>query len=189
MFVSICFRLEQTVWTSIPYCQLDGFLDCRWVLSLLDVKFLLWYSDHLNEACFFSIAGFWMSMLQRRSSYLAKFAEAFPSKLDRRSTFLSQLNTCKEYRRKALRSRVIFFCVRVLPLVQACLGCLSAFECRCALKWVLRHFSFYQPQTNWNTWHVVQQCVSSVLELIAKSLDAWRTRQYDYYQKVLNGIL
>lgn len=35
----------------------------------------------------------------------------------------------------------------------------------------------------------VQQCVSSVLELIAKSLDAWRTRQYDYYQKVLNGIL
>lgn len=37
--------------------------------------------------------------------------------------------------------------------------------------------------------HAVQQCVSSVLELIAKSLDAWRTRQYDYYQKVLNGIL
>ncbi|XP_024378951.1 phosphatidylinositol 4-kinase beta 1 isoform X2 [Physcomitrium patens] len=34
-----------------------------------------------------------------------------------------------------------------------------------------------------------EQCVSSVLELIAKSLDAWRTRQYDYYQKVLNGIL
>lgn len=34
-----------------------------------------------------------------------------------------------------------------------------------------------------------QQCVSLVLSLISSSLDAWRTRQYDYYQRVLNGIL
>ncbi|GBG82219.1 hypothetical protein CBR_g34503 [Chara braunii] len=34
-----------------------------------------------------------------------------------------------------------------------------------------------------------EQCVSLVLSLIHSSLDAWRTRQYDYYQRVLNGIL
>ncbi|KAF6170481.1 hypothetical protein GIB67_031889 [Kingdonia uniflora] len=34
-----------------------------------------------------------------------------------------------------------------------------------------------------------EQCVSLVLSLISNSLDAWRTRQYDYYQRVLNGIL
>ncbi|XP_028798186.1 phosphatidylinositol 4-kinase beta 1 isoform X2 [Neltuma alba] len=34
-----------------------------------------------------------------------------------------------------------------------------------------------------------EQCVSLVLSLISRSLDAWRTRQYDYYQRVLNGIL
>eukprot|EP00898_Chlorokybus_atmophyticus_P001736 jgi/Chlat1/2563/Chrsp175S02412 len=34
-----------------------------------------------------------------------------------------------------------------------------------------------------------QQCVSLVLSLIGDSLDSWRTRQYDYYQRVLNGIL
>lgn len=33
------------------------------------------------------------------------------------------------------------------------------------------------------------QCVEAVLTMIADSLDAWRTRQYDYYQRVLNGIL
>ncbi|KAJ1405054.1 Protein kinase-like domain superfamily [Sesbania bispinosa] len=33
-----------------------------------------------------------------------------------------------------------------------------------------------------------EQCVSLVLSLISSSLDAWRTRQYDYYQRVLNGI-
>jgi phosphatidylinositol 4-kinase len=33
------------------------------------------------------------------------------------------------------------------------------------------------------------QCVEVVLTMIADSLDAWRTRQYDYYQRVLNGIL
>jgi phosphatidylinositol 4-kinase len=31
--------------------------------------------------------------------------------------------------------------------------------------------------------------VEVVLGLISDSLDAWRTRQYDYYQRVLNGIL
>ncbi|CAI9108882.1 OLC1v1008583C1 [Oldenlandia corymbosa var. corymbosa] len=30
-----------------------------------------------------------------------------------------------------------------------------------------------------------EQCVSLVLSLISSSLDAWRTRQYDYYQKAL----
>lgn len=35
----------------------------------------------------------------------------------------------------------------------------------------------------------LQQCVSLVLNLISSSLDAWRTRQYDYYQRLLNGIL
>ncbi|KAG2497053.1 hypothetical protein HYH03_005051 [Edaphochlamys debaryana] len=33
------------------------------------------------------------------------------------------------------------------------------------------------------------QCVAHVLQLISESIDAWRTRQYDYYQRVLNGIL
>lgn len=32
-------------------------------------------------------------------------------------------------------------------------------------------------------------CVQHVLRLISSSLDAWSTRQYDYYQRVLNGIL
>lgn len=34
-----------------------------------------------------------------------------------------------------------------------------------------------------------EACVELVLGLISDSLDAWRTRQYDYYQRVLNGIL
>ncbi len=33
------------------------------------------------------------------------------------------------------------------------------------------------------------QCVEMVLQLISDSLDAWRTRQYDYYQRILNGIM
>jgi len=36
--------------------------------------------------------------------------------------------------------------------------------------------------------HTEVACVQLVLELIAQSLDAWRTRQYDYYQRLLNGI-
>lgn len=32
-------------------------------------------------------------------------------------------------------------------------------------------------------------CVQHVLQLISSSLDAWSTRTYDYYQRVLNGIL
>ena len=31
--------------------------------------------------------------------------------------------------------------------------------------------------------------VTAALALVSDSLDAWRTRQYDYYQRVLNGIL
>ncbi|CAI5491560.1 unnamed protein product [Closterium sp. Naga37s-1] len=34
-----------------------------------------------------------------------------------------------------------------------------------------------------------EQCVSLILSFISKSVDAWSTRQYDYYQRVLNGIL
>ena len=34
-----------------------------------------------------------------------------------------------------------------------------------------------------------EQCIDIVLNLISDSMDAWRTRQYDYYQRVLNGIL
>ena len=34
-----------------------------------------------------------------------------------------------------------------------------------------------------------ENVVKHVLTLISDSLDAWRTRQYDYYQRVLNGIL
>jgi len=34
-----------------------------------------------------------------------------------------------------------------------------------------------------------EQCVQLVLDLVNESLDAWRTRQYDYYQRILNGIL
>lgn len=33
------------------------------------------------------------------------------------------------------------------------------------------------------------QCVEMVLQMISDSLDAWRTRQYDYYQRILNGIM
>jgi len=33
------------------------------------------------------------------------------------------------------------------------------------------------------------QCVEVVLGLISDSVDAWRTRQYDQYQRVMNGIL
>mmetsp|Transcript_26156 Transcript_26156/g.83540 ORF Transcript_26156/g.83540 Transcript_26156/m.83540 type:complete len:377 (+) Transcript_26156:557-1687(+) len=34
-----------------------------------------------------------------------------------------------------------------------------------------------------------EQCVEIVMGLISESMDAWRTRQYDYYQRVLNGIM
>ena len=34
-----------------------------------------------------------------------------------------------------------------------------------------------------------EACVELVLGLISDSLDAWCTRQYDYYQRVVNGIL
>lgn len=34
-----------------------------------------------------------------------------------------------------------------------------------------------------------EQCVEYVLTLISDSLDAWSSRQYDYYQRMLNGIL
>ncbi|UPQ98972.1 phosphatidylinositol kinase [Chloropicon primus] len=34
-----------------------------------------------------------------------------------------------------------------------------------------------------------EECIEIVLNMISDSMDAWRTRQYDYYQRVLNGIL
>jgi len=44
------------------------------------------------------------------------------------------------------------------------------------------HRRFHQNLTE-------EQCVQLVLQMISDSMDAWRTRQYDYYQRVLNGIL
>ena len=35
---------------------------------------------------------------------------------------------------------------------------------------------------------VVLQCVELALGLIGTSLDAFSSRQYDYYQKIVNGI-
>ena len=34
-----------------------------------------------------------------------------------------------------------------------------------------------------------EQCVEAVLGMISDSIDAWSTRQYDFYQRILNGIL
>jgi phosphatidylinositol kinase/protein kinase (PI-3 family) len=34
-----------------------------------------------------------------------------------------------------------------------------------------------------------EQCVEIMLSMISDSMDAWCTRQYDFYQRVLNGIL
>ena len=34
-----------------------------------------------------------------------------------------------------------------------------------------------------------EQCVNIMLSMISDSMDAWCTRQYDFYQRVLNGIL
>jgi len=34
-----------------------------------------------------------------------------------------------------------------------------------------------------------EECIEICLNLISDSMDAWRTRQYDYYQRVLNGII
>jgi len=34
-----------------------------------------------------------------------------------------------------------------------------------------------------------ERCVEVALGLIAESADAWTTRQYDHYQRVMNGIL
>ena len=34
-----------------------------------------------------------------------------------------------------------------------------------------------------------EQCVETVLGMISDSIDAWSTRQYDFYQRILNGIL
>ena len=34
-----------------------------------------------------------------------------------------------------------------------------------------------------------EKSIQFVLQLISESMDSWRSRQYDYYQRVLNGIL
>ena len=34
-----------------------------------------------------------------------------------------------------------------------------------------------------------EQCVEIMLSMVSDSMDAWCTRQYDFYQRVLNGIL
>jgi hypothetical protein len=49
-----------------------------------------------------------------------------------------------------------------------------------AVQGVKKRFALGMPEP---------QVVEVVLGLLSDSLDAWRTRQYDYYQRVLNGIL
>ena len=60
----------------------------------------------------------------------------------------------------------------------------SGFPCfkagRRALAALKRRFCLNKPE---------DQCVEHVLDLLSESLDAWRTRQYDYFQRVSNGIL
>ena len=36
---------------------------------------------------------------------------------------------------------------------------------------------------------ILEECVEIMLSMISDSMDAWSTRQYDFYQRVLNGIL
>ena len=40
-----------------------------------------------------------------------------------------------------------------------------------------------------NLGNTEEQCVEIMLSMISDSMDAWCTRQYDFYQRVLNGIL
>jgi phosphatidylinositol 4-kinase len=60
----------------------------------------------------------------------------------------------------------------------------SGFPCfkagRRALAALKKRFCLNKPE---------DQCVEHVLDLLSESLDAWRTRQYDYFQRVSNGIL
>jgi hypothetical protein len=56
------------------------------------------------------------------------------------------------------------------------------------VSWQIFLCSHCFQTANYSYWWL-QQCVSLVLTLISSSMDAWRTRQYDYYQRVLNGIL
>lgn len=40
-----------------------------------------------------------------------------------------------------------------------------------------------------NLGNTEEQCVEIMLSMVSDSMDAWCTRQYDFYQRVLNGIL
>lgn len=71
---------------------------------------------------------------------------------------------------------------RIMLLVEM----MSASGCPCfknkvaAVQGVKKRFALGIPEP---------AVVENVLGLVSDSLDAWRTRQYDYYQRVLNGIL
>lgn len=71
---------------------------------------------------------------------------------------------------------------RIVLLVQM----MGASGCPCfnagpkVIKQLRRRFNLHQNE---------EQCVETVLEMISDSMDAWSTRQYDFYQRILNGIL
>ncbi|EFN58631.1 hypothetical protein CHLNCDRAFT_34245 [Chlorella variabilis] len=71
---------------------------------------------------------------------------------------------------------------RILLLVEMMQGsgCPCFKSCVMAVQGLKKRFHLTLPEP---------QLVEVVLGLISDSLDAWRTRQYDYYQRVLNGIL
>ena len=71
---------------------------------------------------------------------------------------------------------------RIVLLVQM----MGASGCPCftagpkVIKLLRRRFNLHMSE---------EQCVEAVLGMISDSIDAWSTRQYDFYQRVLNGIL
>ena len=71
---------------------------------------------------------------------------------------------------------------RIVLLVQM----MGASGCPCftagpkVIKNLRRRFNLHMSE---------EQCVEAVLGMISDSIDAWSTRQYDFYQRVLNGIL
>jgi phosphatidylinositol 4-kinase B len=71
---------------------------------------------------------------------------------------------------------------RVIDLVEmmAGSGCPCFKGASAATQGLRRRFHLGVPE---------EAAVQAVLGMVADSLDAWRTRQYDYYQRVLNGIL
>ncbi|KAK9865441.1 hypothetical protein WJX84_000186 [Apatococcus fuscideae] len=69
--------------------------------------------------------------------------------------------------------------ILLVEMMQGC-GCPAFKGGHRALQALRKRFHLNLPEP---------QCFELVLDLISESVDAWRTRQYDYYQRVLNGIL